>query len=234
MSPSISETDFQANLHLLRERIESACQKCNREPSSITLLPVTKTHPVEITAMAWRAGLKAVGENRLQEAQEKRKEAPPELRWELIGHLQSNKTRQALETFDRIQSVDSVKLLRRLNQAADDSGKTLPILLQINTARDSAKFGAAPEDAIALFEQALGCEHLRVDGLMTIAPLEGGREAARRAFAALRELRDTLCQSSEHSLSVLSMGMTGDLEEAIMEGSTLIRVGSALFGTRSP
>lgn len=233
MTPCISEPDFLANLTALRERIHEACSQSRRDPGEVELLPVTKTHPAEAAWLAHRAGLPAVGENRVQEAEGKKPTGPEGLRWELIGHLQSNKSRQAAALFDRIQSVDSAKLLRRLNEAAAELGKALPVLLQFNTGNDPGKFGADAAEADSLLETALACPHLCLDGLMTIGPLEGGRDAARRAFADLRALRDRLQDTFGHPLPVLSMGMSGDLEEAIAEGSTLIRVGSALFGARA-
>ncbi len=233
MDSCISEYDFRANLSALKDRMADACDRSGRDPDSVILLPVTKTHPAEAAWLAHRAGLSAVGENRVQEAEGKIPAGPESLRWELIGHLQSNKTRQAAALFHRIQSVDSAKLLRRLNDAATELGKRLPVLLQFNTGGDPGKFGAEAAEADALLETALACPALQLDGLMTIAPLEGGREAARRAFAALRELRDRLQASGGVPLPVLSMGMSGDLEEAIAEGSTLIRVGSALYGQRA-
>jgi pyridoxal phosphate enzyme (YggS family) len=154
----------------------------------------------------------------------------------LIGHLQSNKARLAAGTFDRIQSVDSEKLLTHLDRAAAEAGKVLPVLLQINAGNDPAKFGADLADAPRLLEYALGRPALRVDGLMTIAPL-GASPAetaahAQRTFSALRELRDVLAGRFSTPLRELSMGMTGDLELAVAAGSTLVRVGTALFGSR--
>ncbi|MBC8009981.1 MAG: YggS family pyridoxal phosphate-dependent enzyme, partial [Burkholderiales bacterium] len=200
------------------------------------LLAVTKTHPADAAVYAARRGLAAVGENRVQEAVEKRPLAPPALRWELIGHLQSNKARLAAETFDRIQSVDTEKLARRLDAAAGELGRPLGVLLQVNAGRDPAKFGCELEDAPRLLETALACAHLRVDGLMTIAPL-GATEAetaehAARTFANLRALRDDLAARLGVALPELSMGMSGDLEAAVAAGSTCVRVGTALYGAR--
>jgi pyridoxal phosphate enzyme (YggS family) len=154
------------------------------------------------------------------------------LRWELIGHLQSNKARLAATHFDRIQSVDSEKLLNALNRAAGELGKQLPVLLQINAGNDPAKFGVDPAEAPRLLEFALTLPHLRVDGLMTIAPLSENAEVAQRTFANLREIRDTLATRFGISLHELSMGMSGDLDAAIAQGSTIVRVGSALYGPR--
>jgi pyridoxal phosphate enzyme (YggS family) len=155
------------------------------------------------------------------------------MRWELIGHLQSNKARLAVKHFDRIQSVDSEKLIGLLDRACEEhGGGTTAVLLQINAGRDPAKFGAELEDAPRLLEAALSKRHLRIDGLMTIAPLSDDPSVAQRTFTTLRELRDQLSAQFDTPLRELSMGMTGDLEAAIAAGSTQVRVGTALFGIR--
>ena len=195
-------------------------------------MPVTKTHPVDAAEFAARYGFASVGENRVQEAMEKIPSGPKGLKWELIGHLQSNKAKLAVEHFDRVQSVDSEKLLQKLDHAAGECGKTLPILLQVNAGDDPAKFGVDCSDSAPLLERALGCTHLKVEGLMTIAPLDEDLAVARRAFERLRDTRDALASQFGISLPELSMGMSGDIEEAIAAGSTLLRVGSALFGSR--
>lgn len=223
---------FRQRADTLCARIAEACAASGRSPAEVTLLPVTKTHPPAAAEYAARYGFKTVGENRVQEGVEKRPQAPAFLHWELIGHLQSNKARLAVTHFDRIQSVDSEKLLTVLNRAAGDLGKNLPILLQINAGDDPAKFGAEPSDASRLLDTALAQPHLRVDGLMTIAPLSDDPAVARRTFARLRTIRDDLATRAGRPLGELSMGMTGDLEAAVLEGSTLVRIGTALYGPR--
>ncbi len=223
---------FRQRADALHARIAAACATCGRKPAEVTLLPVTKTHPPSAAEYAVRYGFTAVGENRVQEGVEKRALAPAALRWELIGHLQSNKGRLAATHFDRIQSVDSEKLLNVLNRAAGELGKKLPILLQLNAGNDPAKFGADAADAPRLLEAALALPHLQVDGLMTIAPLSDDPAVARRTFARLREIRDGLAARGGVPLRELSMGMTGDLEAAVIEGSTLVRIGTALYGAR--
>lgn len=226
----------------VESRIAAAAHAARRDPATVRLLPVTKTHPMDAALFSARRGALAVGENRVQEAEAKRPlvaAAGPEgaaLRWELIGHLQSNKARSAAAVFDRIQCVDTEKLARRLDAAAGELGRPLAVLLQVNAGRDPAKFGCELEDAPRLLETALGCAHLRVEGFMTIAPL-GANEAetaefAERTFANLRELRDTLATRFAVALPELSMGMSGDLEAAVAAGSTCVRVGTALFGSR--
>ena len=228
----IPDEEFVENVAAVRARIAAACAACGRSPDSVTLLPVTKTHPVDAAHYAHRAGFAAVGENRVQEAAEKLPGAPTGLRWELIGHLQSNKAKLAVTTFDRIQSVDSPDLARRLDRLAGETGKKLPVLLQANAGADPAKFGADFDGLAALLDAALASPNLRVDGLMTIAPLDESPEVARRCFDNLRTWRDSLAASRSAALNELSMGMSGDLEHAVAAGSTMIRVGTALFGAR--
>lgn len=223
---------FLQNLDSLRERVARACAACGRGADEVAVLPVTKNHPAEAAGYAFRAGLRAVGENRVQEAEGKIPLLDSGLDWELIGHLQGNKARRAAGLFSRIQSVDSARLLERLDAASREAGKTLRVLLQINSGRDPAKFGAEIEDAPALLEAALSCRNLRVEGLMAVAPLDEDLDSASRAFSALRGLRDSLSASFGVPLPELSMGMSGDLERAVAEGSTMIRVGTFLFGGR--
>lgn len=228
----LSFDEFATRANGVRAEIAAACARCGRDPASVELLAVTKTHPVWAADYAARFGLTGVGENRVQEGAEKRAQCTAPLRWELIGHLQSNKAKLAATHFDRVQSVDSEKLLRRLDQAAGELGRELAILLQINAGHDPAKFGAEPDDAPALLDAALACPHLRVDGLMTIAPLSDDPAVAERTFANLRTIRDDLATRTRHALPVLSMGMSGDMSAAIAAGSTQVRVGTALFGQR--
>ena len=248
---------FKTNADTLRARIAAACRAAGRDPAAVQLLAVTKTHPPAAADHAARYGLASIGENRVREAAEKKPLVAPEtaaaaatgkFRWELIGHLQSNKAKLAAQLFDRIQSVDSEKLLRHLDRAAAelDLGKPLPILLQINAGHDPAKFGAAPADAPRLLDAALALPRLRVDGLMTIAPLAPGAQTApgdpalaaatlalaQRTFENLRALRDDLAATRRVELRELSMGMSADYAPAIAAGSTLIRAGTALFGER--
>jgi pyridoxal phosphate enzyme (YggS family) len=212
----------------------SACISCGREASTVALLPVTKNHGAAAPRYAAQSGLLGVGENRVQEAASKRAETKSlGLRWELIGHLQSNKAKDAVEVFDRIQSVDSLKLLKRLDLLAEASGKTLPILLQCNAGADPNKYGFLTEEMPRALETALQASHLQVDGLMTIAPLDDAPQIAQAAFESLRATRDSLADAFGVALTELSMGMTGDLEAAIAAGSTQIRVGTALYGART-
>ncbi len=232
----ISFNEFTARADKIRAEIAKVCATAGRDAREVELMAVTKTHPATAADYAARYGLRAVGENRVQEAVEKKPQTTAAIAWELIGHLQSNKARLAVQTFDRVQSVDSEKLLNHLDRAAAELGKTLPVLLQINAGDDPAKFGADLADAPRLLETALTRKNLRVDGFMTIAPLgatpdETAAHAA-RTFANLRTLRDDLATRFATPLRELSMGMSGDLAAAVAAGSTIVRVGTALFGAR--
>ena len=228
----INYSKYEENLSLVRARVARACEQSGRSESSVSLLPVTKNHPLEAIDYALRSGLKAVGENRVQEASDKRDSYTKQVRWELIGHLQSNKAQDAVAVFDRIQSVDSLKLLRRLDRFAGEQGKKLAILLQCNTGKDPNKYGFAEEEVPSVIEAALKKPNLQVDGLMTIAPFDDDPKVADAAFKSLRVLRDVLSERFAVPLPELSMGMTSDLEQAIAAGSTQIRVGTALYGER--
>jgi pyridoxal phosphate enzyme (YggS family) len=224
--------EFTRRADAVRGRIEAACRLATRSAGEVELLAVTKSHPAEAAEYAARYGLRAVGENRVQEGVEKRAQARAVIAWELIGHLQSNKARLAAQHFDRIQSVDSAKLAEILSRASGELGRKLAILLQVNAGLDPAKSGVEPEGAAALLDAALACPNVRVEGLMTVAPLSDDPDVARRTFDNLRAIRDVLEGKSGARLPHLSMGMSGDLEAAVAAGSTIVRVGSALFGGR--
>lgn len=231
----IAYEEFCDNCRRLLERVENACASCGRNSGDVKILPVTKTHPIDAPEYAARFGFASVGENRVQELAEKRKSergSALEIDWELIGHLQSNKAKHAVELADRIQSVDSVKLLKKIDAEAAALGKTMRILLEINAGNDPAKFGAALDEAPELLGAALELKNVKVEGLMTIAPLDSNLDTASRCFENLRNLRDDLQKQFAAPLPELSMGMSGDLERAIKAGSTLIRVGTFLFGAR--
>ncbi len=229
----LSYEDFRVRADAISNDIATACVAARRDPKSVQLLAVTKLQPAAAADYAARYGLRSVGENRVQEAVGKRPlTSSANLQWELIGHLQSNKARLAAQHFDRVQSVDREKLLDQLDRAAEELGKTLPILLQINAGRDPAKFGAELEDAPRLTESALLKKHLRVEGFMTIAPLSADPSVAERTFTTLRELRDRLATEMGRPFSELSMGMSSDFPAAIAAGSTIVRIGTALFGAR--
>jgi pyridoxal phosphate enzyme (YggS family) len=204
-----------------------------RRGSEIELMAVTKTRAVE--EMLEAASLVDVlGENRVQEAASKKQDWPGSVKiaWHLIGHLQSNKVRKALSVFDGLDSVDSVGLALTVERIAAETDRVVPVLLEVNTSGEAAKTGVAPEKFQELLDCTLGCPHMRLDGLMTIGPLTEDEAKVRRAFARLREMALEARLKSGLSLSVLSMGMSDDFEWAILEGSTRVRVGTALFGAR--
>ena len=228
----VSSDQFKARYDGVLTRIATACAQVGRDPASVRVLPVTKTNPVDAALMAYGLGLRAVGENRVQEAAGKRPMAPADLRWELIGHLQSNKAKQALQVFDVIQTVDSPDLAVRLGRLAAEMGLRPQVLLQVNSGDDPAKFGCDLADAPRLLEAALAQPALVVRGLMAVAPLSEDPADADRTFAELRLCRDALAARFGVGLPELSMGMSGDLESAVAAGSTCVRLGSTLFGPR--
>jgi pyridoxal phosphate enzyme (YggS family) len=229
----ITLDEFIINFTNIKLRIERACRESGRDISEVQLLPVTKTHPVQAIEYALHVGLTSVGENRIQEVKEKKPVSSGNSRWELIGHLQSNKVNDAVRLFDRIQSVDSLKLIRKLNTACEVSGKVLPIFLQCNAGEDPNKYGFSEASMAEALEAVLGSAYLKCEGLMTIAPLDDDPLSAKACFEKLRTIRDSLVSEYGIELKELSMGMTQDLEEAIAAGSTMIRVGSALYGSRA-
>jgi len=228
----LSRVDIAANLNAIQGRIEAACVRAGRNPDSVTLLAVAKGQPPDAVRTAAAAGLKLIGENRVQEAKAKLPLCPGNLHWHMIGHLQSNKARDATELFDMIQSVDSLHLAREINKWAERSAKTFPILLEVNIAGEASKFGYKPEALRAELEQINALARIEIQGLMTIAPWTSDPEKVRPAFRQLRDLK-TKCEGVLGApLPHLSMGMSGDFEVAVEEGATIVRIGSALFGPR--
>ncbi len=224
--------DLAANLQKLRERMNAACQRAGREPESVTLQAVSKNQPPAMVRAAADLGLTLFGENRVQEARLKIGQCPGHLRWHMIGHLQSNKCRDAVHFFSMIQSVDSLALAQEINKFADKAAKTMPILLEVNVAGESSKFGYRPAQLLEELAEINALKRIEVHGLMTIAPWSVEPEKVRPVFRRLRELKVECEQILGAPLPQLSMGMSGDFEIAIEEGATLIRVGTALFGAR--
>lgn len=216
----------------VEERIAAACARAGRSRDTVTLVAVSKTQPPEVVAEAAALGLRVFGENKVQEARAKIPECPGHLAWHLVGHLQSNKARLAAELFEVIHSVDSEKLVRILNEAADEAGRTLRILLEVNVSGEASKFGLAPEAVPGVLEAANACPRLQVAGLMAMAPFAPEAEKARPHFARLRALRDRWAAETGTPLEELSMGMSGDFEVAIEEGASMVRIGTLLFGER--
>jgi pyridoxal phosphate enzyme (YggS family) len=219
----------------VRSRIAAAARSAGREPSSIRLFAVSKTSPVELIREAYDAGQRDFGENRVQEGLQKiETSADLEIRWHLLGHLQANKARKAAAAFATIQSVDSVDLLQKLDHAAGDAGTMPELLVQVDLAGETTKFGAAPGEVPKLFEAAERLQAARVVGLMTLPPAPDIPEDARPWFRQLRGLRDGWLAAGVPPVMLreLSMGMSGDFEVAIEEGATMVRVGTAIFGSR--
>jgi pyridoxal phosphate enzyme (YggS family) len=223
--------DLAAHLQSVRQRIAAACERSGRDPSAVTLLAVSKNQPPEMVRAA-AAGLTLFGENRVQEARLKIGQCPGHLRWQMIGHLQSNKCRDAVFLFSMIQSVDSLPLAEEINKWAGHFAKTMPVLLEINIAGESSKFGCTPENLPALLPLVNALPKLEIHGLMTVAPFAADPEKVRPVFRRLRQLKADCEQILGAPLPHLSMGMTGDFEVAVEEGATIIRLGTALFGAR--
>jgi len=223
----------------VRQRIADAARRAGRQPEDVTLMAVTKTFPPEIIREAYDAGQHLFGENRVQEFAEKVPSLAnlPGIEFHLIGHLQSNKAAKAAQIFAGIDSVDSLHLAEKLNAAAKNNAKRLPALIEINVGGEAAKSGVAPDspELEALLSAAPHLEHLEFRGLMSIPPFTEDPEAARPYFRSLRELRDRIASRKLPAvgMDVLSMGMSHDFEIAIEEGSTCVRVGTAIFGPRS-
>lgn len=215
-------------LREVRERIERACAKAGRSPSEVTLVAVSKVHPADAVREAYAAGQRVFGENYVQELADKSGALADleDLRWHFIGHLQRNKVREVVRAGAWVETVDSERLAAELDKRAPD-GKPVPILLQVNVAGEAQKSGCSPEELPRLIERARALPHLELRGLMTIPPLGEVPEASRPHFARLREL------AAPHGLRELSMGMSADLEVAIEEGATIVRVGTAIFGARA-
>jgi len=226
---------ISANIAAVQERIASACRRAGRRTEEVTLVGVTKTFPAESVREAVRAGVRDIGENYVQEALRKREAVTePEVRWHFIGHLQSNKVKAVADWVHLIHALDSRSLAKELNARAAQAGRVIETLVEVNTTGESSKFGL-PQDRVAEFVQTLEeFSHIRIAGLMTIGPFLPDPEGSRPMFRTLRTLRDILAQRSQPNLDLrhLSMGMTGDFEVAIEEGATLVRIGTAIFGSR--
>ena len=225
--------DLEAKLHDIRERIAAACARAGRDPGSVTLLPVTKSQPPEVVNAAAQLGLTRFGENKVQEAKAKIPLCSDRLRWHMIGHLQTNKCRDAVELFEMIQSVDSLHLAEEINRRADQAGKTMPALLEVNLAGEASKFGYRPEQLLADLPQLKLLSRLEIQGLMTVPPWTSDPESVRPVFRQLRDLKERCEKALGAPLPHLSMGMSGDFEVALEDGATIVRIGTALFGPRT-
>lgn len=220
---------LKGNLDAVRDRIEAATERSGRSAGSVTLVAVSKTWPGENVQAAIDAGATTLGENRIQEAQAKIPGLSGDPTWHLVGHLQRNKAKAAVELFDVVQSVDSVRLASALSRHASESGRDLSVLVQVNTSHEGSKSGFEPEETHDAVSEVAELPGLRVAGLMTIATFTGDEAEVRRCFKVLRKLKDGL----PTKVPELSMGMTGDFEAAIEEGATVVRIGTAIFGQRA-
>jgi pyridoxal phosphate enzyme (YggS family) len=238
-------TALEANVASIQARIEAAAGRAGRSPAEITLVAVTKTQAAETIQAAYDLGLRHFGENRVEEAEIKFECLPGDIAWHMIGHIQSRKAKRVVPHFQLIHSVDSVKLARRLNRLAEEQARQQSVLLQLNVSGESSKFGFSAdreageegtrESLMTHVGEVVALPHLKVEGLMTMAPIVAEAEEARPVFVRLRQLRDELVATfPQVCWQHLSMGMTDDFEVAIEEGATLIRVGRAIFNPRLP
>jgi pyridoxal phosphate enzyme (YggS family) len=220
--------DIRANLERVQASIAAACRRAGRSPEQVLLVAVSKTVPVERVRLAIEAGVPALGENRVQEAKDKIAALGHPVPWHLIGHLQTNKARDAARLFDWIQSVDRLEVASELDRRARGIGRTLDVLIEVNVGEEPQKTGARPDEVKPLLDAMSGLAAIRVRGLMAIPPAAPDPEQTRPHFRRLRELRDAC------GLAHLSMGMSADYEVAVEEGATIVRVGTAIFGARAP
>ena len=222
------------NLKTIRERVDAACERAGRRPEEVALIAVSKTKPLSMLQEAYEAGARDFGENKVQEILEKYPEMPEDARFHMIGHLQTNKVKQVVGKAVLIHSVDSLHLAEKIEQEAAKRDLTADILLEVNVAREESKFGLMLEEVIPLLEEVKNLPHVRVRGLMTITPNVENPEENRKHFKKLYQLYvDIKSKNIDNgTMSVLSMGMTGDFEVAVEEGATMIRVGTGIFGSR--
>jgi PLP dependent protein len=224
--------DLEISIKSVQARVAAACARAGRDPGSVTLVAVTKGQPPEVVAEASRCGLTLFGENKVQEAKAKIPLCSNRLHWHMIGHLQTNKCRDAASLFEMVQSVDSLHVAEELNKRAGQLSRTLPVLLEINVAGEASKFGYPPDRMLSELNELNAFPRLEIHGLMAIPPWAPNPEKLRPLFRFLRDLKAQSEQKLGAPIPHLSMGMSGDFEVAIEEGATMIRIGTALFGER--
>ena len=220
------------NTKRVQDRIDRAAQRSGRSADAVKLIVVTKTWPADVVQQVVDAGIRVLGESRVQEAQHKVPDVTGKVSWHLVGHLQRNKVKQALPLFDLIHSVDTLRLAKEISRRAVQNNTPVRVLVQVNTSGEASKFGVSPSAALDLVGQIDELEGISVAGLMTIGTFDPDPETARPNFVLLRQIRDRIAIHKPH-VSALSMGMTGDFEVAIEEGATMVRVGTAIFGQRT-
>ena len=223
------------NLQQVNANIEKACAAVGRAPSEITLVAVSKTKPVSMLQEAYDAGARVFGENKVQEIMDKYDQLPSDIQWHMIGHLQRNKVKYIIDKVAMIHSVDSLRLAQTIEQEAAKKELVMPILLEVNVAEEDTKFGLKVEEVLPLLEQISSFSHIQVKGLMTIAPFVENPEENREVFRTLKKLSVDISAKNINNvtMSVLSMGMTGDYMVAVQEGATMVRVGTGIFGARN-
>ena len=222
------------NLEIINEKIKKAALKVNRKPEEIKLIAVTKTATAEQIKEAINAGVKIIGENRVQDAKEKYQILTADIKWHLIGHLQTNKVKYAVEIFDCIHSVDSIKLAQEIDKRSKQFGKKMDVLVEVNVSGEETKYGIKPEEVDPFLKEISEFPGIRVRGLMTIAPIVEDKEEVRPYFRKLRELSEEIKSKNIENVKMdyLSMGMTEDFEIAIEEGANMVRIGRGMFGFR--
>ncbi len=222
------------NLEQVRKNIEEACRKVNRDPKEVTLIAVSKTKPVELLREAYQAGARCFGENKVQEIMDKYPQLPSDIQWHMIGHLQRNKVKYIVDKVKMIHSVDSLRLAETIEQEALKHQVRVPVLLEVNVAQEESKFGLKMEEVLPLAEKISAFPHIQIQGLMTIAPYVENPEENREIFRQLKKLSVDIEAKNINNvtMSVLSMGMTGDYQVAVQEGATMVRVGTGIFGKR--
>ena len=226
--------DLQENLQQVEANICKACENAGRKRSDVTLIAVSKTKPIEMLQTVYDLGPRDFGENKVQEMCEKMEVLPKDIRWHMIGHLQRNKVKYIVDKVALIHSVDSVRLAETIDKEAEKHGVIANILIEVNVAKEESKFGLMPEEVPEFVEKIAGFPHIRVKGLMTIAPFVENPEENRPIFAHLRKLSVDIAKKNidNITMSILSMGMTNDYQVAIEEGATMVRVGTGIFGAR--
>ena len=226
---------LKENFDEVEKKIQAACQRSGRKREDVTLIAVSKTKPVEMLQDAYDLGTRVFGENKVQEITEKYDALPKDIQWHMIGHLQRNKVKYIVEKVDYIHSVDSLRLADTIEKEAAKHNTTVKILIEVNVAGEESKFGLAPEEVLPLIEKISEFSHIRVCGLMTIAPFVENPEENRPYFSRLRKVSVDIDSKKVNNvnMSILSMGMTNDYEVAIEEGATMVRIGTGLFGARN-
>lgn len=223
------------NLAQVQKNIEESCKAINRDPNEVTLIAVSKTKPVEMLREAYDAGARIFGENKVQEIVDKYDQMPSDVQWHMIGHLQRNKVKYIVDKVAMIHSVDSFRLSETIEKEAEKKNVVVPVLIEVNVAQEESKFGLKPEEVLSFIEQIAGFTHIQVKGLMTIAPYVENAEENREIFRELKKLSVDIAAKNINNvtMSVLSMGMTGDYMVAVQEGATMVRVGTGIFGARN-